>query len=409
MFLSLKSKNFLICKSNINRILQKFNLFVTDSKIINQTISKNFTSLSNKTTPNNKLNFKIIKQKSNFSFKSTLSNNKDFSYLTLFSKRNFSTNNQNNKNLNSPMKMGNSANSENTTPNSDQKASPDQYNKDVEKSQQEYDSDNEDQMSFYNQRKRMIYIFTSTCLIFIGMYLFLNYVKPEGDIPLQKRLGQVTYVGSAKIGGPWRLYNTKGEIVTHKDLTGKYYLIYFGFTQCPDVCPMSLQKIAKALKKISQSKEYKYFDLECIFVSVDPDRDSYERIKNYCEIFGKNIIGLTGKTNDDPELKQMLKEFKIHSSKIYLTKEDEEVDRKNLERNVPEIVNAMEKIQPKSNMKYSLDHTIVTYLMGPNNNFITYLSANLNHEEMYNIVLEGIMNDLSQKVKGVPVEKSKRK
>jgi len=328
--------------------------------------------------------------------------------LLSFNKKFFTTDqNINNKqNLNSPIKMQSQGKKNDSQ--IDEKSSPEQYNKDIEKSQQEYDSDTEDQVSFYNQRKRMIYIFTSSCLIFIGMYLFLNYVKPEEDVPLQKRFGQVTYVGSAKIGGPWKLYNTKGEIMTHKDFNGKYYLIYFGFTQCPDVCPMSLQKIAKALTKIRQSKEYKYFDLDCIFVSVDPDRDSYDRIKNYCELFNKNIIGLTGKSNDDPELKAMLKEFKIHSSKIYLTKEDEEIDRKNLERNVPEIVDAMKKVEPKSNMKYSLDHTIVTYLMGPNNNFITFLSANLNHEEMYNIILEGIMNDLSQKIKGAPVEKSRK-
>ena len=287
--------------------------------------------------------------------------------------------------------------------------SKEQYKKDIQKTQEEYDSDNEDQVSFYNQRKKMIYIFTSTCLIFIGMYIFLNYVKPEGDVPLQKRLGQVTYIGSAKIGGPWKLFNTKGEVVTHKDLSGKYYLIYFGFTQCPDVCPMSLQKISKTLNKIRQSKEYKYFDMECLFVSVDPDRDSYERIKNYCELFNKNITGLTGKANDDPELKGMLKEFKIHSSKIYLSKEDEEIDKKNLERVAPNVAVAMDKIQPKNNLSYSLDHTIVTYLMGPENNFITYLSANLNYEEMYNIVLEGIMNDLSHKIKGVPIEKANKR
>lgn len=408
--MNLKSKNYQISKLNTNQLLEKLSLSTNEAKLINKTISKNLSLLTNKKNPNYKVNLTILKQQANnISLKSStiLNKQKNFSYLTFVPKKYFSANNDNNRNLDSRIKTGASA-SNNPQGQNDQKSTPEKFNKDIEKSQEEYDSDSEDQVSFYNQRKRMIYIFTSTCLIFIGMYLFLNYVKPEENVPLQKRLGQVTYIGSAKIGGPWKLYNTKGELVTHKDFTGKYYLIYFGFTQCPDVCPMSLQKIAKALNKIRQSKEYKYFDLECLFVSVDPDRDSYERIKSYCEIFNKNIIGLTGKSNDDPELKQMLKEFKIHSSKIYLTKEDEEIDRKNLERNVPEIVDAMNKVQPKSNMKYSLDHTIVTYLMGPSNNFITYLSANLNHEEMYNIILEGIMNDLSQKIKGVPVEKSKK-
>ena len=83
--------------------------------------------------------------------------------------------------------------------------------------------------------------------------------------------------------------------MTHKDFEGKYYLIYFGFTFCPDVCPVSLMKMSKALNMVKASKEYEYFDLEAIFVSVDPDRDSNERIEEYCKIFDPSLIGLTHK------------------------------------------------------------------------------------------------------------------
>jgi protein SCO1/2 len=63
------------------------------------------------------------------------------------------------------------------------------------------------------------------------------------------------YTGQADIGGNWLLYDTKGEPVTHKDFEGKYYLIYFGFTFCPDVCPVSLMKMSSALNKVKASKE----------------------------------------------------------------------------------------------------------------------------------------------------------
>lgn len=110
--------------------------------------------------------------------------------------------------------------------------------------------------------------------------------------------------------------------MTEQAFAGKYYLIYFGFTFCPDVCPISLQKMAKSLEAVRKSKEYNYFDLEAIFVSVDPNRDTSQRIEEYTKIFHEDLIGLTQKRNDSPELKDILKKFKIHVSKIYLTDEE---------------------------------------------------------------------------------------
>lgn len=156
-----------------------------------------------------------------------------------------------------------------------------------------------------------------------------------------------TYTGKADIGGPWMLYDTKGEPVTHKDFAGKYYLIYFGFTYCPDVCPVSLMKLSKALDKVKESKEYAYFDITPIFVSVDPNRDSNERIEEYCKIFHPDMVGLTQKKNDSPELKSMLKSFKIHVSKIFLTDQDEKEDMKLLAENAPKVVEKMQEIEKK--------------------------------------------------------------
>jgi len=170
------------------------------------------------------------------------------------------------------------------------------------------------------------------------------------------------------------LYDTNGEPFTHNNVAGKYYLIYFGFTFCPDVCPVSLQKLAKAVDKVKASKEYAYFDIIPIFVSVDPNRDSNGRIEEYCKIFHPDLKGLTQKKNDSPELKTMLKSFKIHVSKIFLTDADEQEDLKVLAENAPEVITKMKEVDEKENKpaptdddKYTLDHTIVVYLMGPQN------------------------------------------
>jgi protein SCO1 len=196
------------------------------------------------------------------------------------------------------------------------------------------------------------------------------------------------------------LYDTKGEPVTHKNMAGKYYMIYFGFTYCPDVCPVSLMKMAKSLDNVRASKEANYFDIEGIFVSVDPNRDSNERIEEYTKIFHKDLIGLTHKKNDSPELKSILKKFKIHVSKIFLSDEDEKEDLETLKQNAPEVVEKLAKYEDatKQDEKYTLDHTIVVYLMGPDNQFLTYLGSNLDEGAMTDIILDEISADLKRKV-----------
>ena len=128
-------------------------------------------------------------------------------------------------------------------------------------------------------------------------------------------------------------------------------------------------KMTKALNNVKASKEYKYFELEAIFVSVDPNRDSNRRIEEYCKIFDDSIVGLTHKTNDHPELKDLLKKFKIHVSKIYLTEDEEKEDLETLKENAPEVLAKMQEMseENKQDEKYTLDHSIVVYLMGPDN------------------------------------------
>ena len=62
------------------------------------------------------------------------------------------------------------------------------------------------------------------------------------------------------IGGPWQLINIEGDTVTHHDLKGEYYLVYFGTTKCPEVCPFSLLKMVKVNERLKKSSEFQYFD-----------------------------------------------------------------------------------------------------------------------------------------------------
>jgi len=210
-----------------------------------------------------------------------------------------------------------------------------------------YASDGEDGKKQFESDKRFSnFVLFGGALAMITLLMTSNVKQSKRERERQQKAqsGQkstTTYTGKADIGGDWLLYDTKGKPVTHQDFAGKYYLIYFGFTYCPDVCPVSLMKLASAINKVRAAKEYSYFDLDAIFVSVDPNRDSNERIEEYVKIFHPDLIGLTHKSNDNPELKDMLKKFKIHVSKIFLTEEDEKEDLKSLQENAPEVVEKM--------------------------------------------------------------------
>ena len=195
-----------------------------------------------------------------------------------------------------------------------------------------------------------------------------------------KKNMKMKHTGAATIGGPWKLVDTEGKVISHQDMKGSYYLIYFGFCNCPDICPLTLQKISKAMGMIEKSSEARYFKLKCVFVSVDPDRDSMEKIKRFLNLFEyKKIIGVTAEKNDSPELKQAMQNFKIYASKIYFDKVKE----------------------GDKNMKnaYTIDHTIVTYLMDDNNNYVTYLGSNLNESDMAGTIIESIMENEREKAK----------
>lgn len=97
----------------------------------------------------------------------------------------------------------------------------------------------------------------------------------------------------------YQLTDTAGETVTAKNASGNIRLMFFGFTSCPDICPTTLQKLSKAVNSLPESTQA---DVRIIFVSVDPKRDTPERIKSYVEFFSDDIIGLTGTEENLREL-----------------------------------------------------------------------------------------------------------
>lgn len=177
------------------------------------------------------------------------------------------------------------------------------------------------------------------------------------------------------IGGDWELTNTKGQIMTQKDLKGSYYVMYFGFAKCPDICPNFLIRMSKAMKILRNSPESQFFKLKVLFVSVDPDRDSPEDLDRFLGLFDRSIIGLSGVANSDIRLINCMKQFKVYANKIYRMKEAE------------------------GTKDYMVDHTSLGYLMDHNNELVMIIGPNLSGDQIAKAIVDDSIftNDIETK------------
>lgn len=132
----------------------------------------------------------------------------------------------------------------------------------------------------------------------------------------------------------YELTDTSGQTVTAEDTDGNIRLMFFGFTSCPDICPTTLQKLSRVVSNLPEPTRK---DVKIIFVSVDPARDTPERIKSYVEFFSDGIIGLTG---TEESLRELSKRYRTtfgyeapnedgnydvsHSSAVYVFDRDGE-------------------------------------------------------------------------------------
>lgn len=113
------------------------------------------------------------------------------------------------------------------------------------------------------------------------------------------------------LGGPFTLTSHHGKTVQDTDFRGKYQLIYFGYSFCPDVCPIELAKMTAALNML-EAKKISTADIQPIFISVDPERDTVAELKDYMQGFHPSFIGLTGELSN---IKNIAKNYKISFSK----------------------------------------------------------------------------------------------
>jgi len=136
-------------------------------------------------------------------------------------------------------------------------------------------------------------------------------------------------------GGPFKLVNTAGETVTPARWRGRYKLVYFGYTYCPDVCPTALGIISRALDRLDPSVRARIVP---VFITVDPARDTRKVMAEYVQHFHPALIGLTG---TERQVRRAAEAYNVTHEKV-----------------------------PREEGPYLMDHSALTYLMGPEGAFI---------------------------------------
>ena len=151
-------------------------------------------------------------------------------------------------------------------------------------------------------------------------------------------------IGKPLVGGAFHLTDHNGKDFTQEDLKGKYSLVYFGFTHCPDICPEELDKMAGMIDQVKE--KHGEGVMRNVFISCDPARDTPEVIRRYLAEFHEDILGMTGTWQ---EVKDVCKAYRVYFS-------------------TPADV--------KPGQDYLVDHSIYFYLMDPEGDFVEAIGRN---------------------------------
>lgn len=153
-------------------------------------------------------------------------------------------------------------------------------------------------------------------------------------------IGRTVASGKIEVGGPFSLTDQHGKARSSADFRGKYQLIYFGYSFCPDVCPTTLGVISQALDQMGVDGNR----IVPIFITIDPARDTPAVLKQYMTAFGPRFVGLTGSAG---AIAAVEKEYRVYAKK-----------------------QPLDKNNPKGG--YGMDHSSVIYLMGPDGRLVTF-------------------------------------
>jgi protein SCO1 len=182
--------------------------------------------------------------------------------------------------------------------------------------------------------RSLLVAFVLAACVFVGAGAFLAFELREGPRGVAR-----TWLGS-EIGGPFHLVDQNGRPVSDSDLRGRWLLVYFGYTHCPDACPTALNNIALAFRDLGAPLRH---EIRPVFITIDPARDTPQAMKEYVASFDAPILALTGTA---AQVAQAAKEYRVYYEK-----------------------------RPEPGGDYSLDHTSLIYVMDPRGRFAASLDS----------------------------------
>ncbi len=211
-------------------------------------------------------------------------------------------------------------------------------------------------MKFFTQRR--YFLAAAVCFVVVFTLATLFREGPKDTAPRT--------VGTPAIGGPFTLVDHTGKSVSDTAFRGRFMLVFFGYTFCPDVCPTNIQTISDAMDLLGEQADM----VQPLFVTIDPERDTTEVMADYVSNFHPRLVGLTGTSDQVPAA---AKAYRVYYSKYYpppasLSGEQESGDEKAGEG--------------EENSDYFMNHSSATYMMDRDGKFITHFGHGIDSEDM---------------------------
>jgi len=147
------------------------------------------------------------------------------------------------------------------------------------------------------------------------------------------------------IGGPFRLTDQNSQPITDQDMKGHPFLVFFGFTHCPDICPTTLFEVSEIFRKLGPKAK----DARALFITVDPERDTPAVLKDYLSNFDPRVVGVTG---DPAAITAVERAYRVYAKKV-----------------------------PLDGDNYTMDHTALVYLMDKDGRFVAPFNMKRRPEE----------------------------